>query len=280
MSQKQDRSDGVPSRLKPERPVALVTGASRGIGASVARELADRGARVLLCARGVDGCRELAEQLGEDRAAAFAMDVGTAAGVEAGLAEAKDLALERFGSDRIDWLVNNAGFARSVSLAKSLGGEVDEFEAHLAVNFHGAVRLVHGLVPGMRERGYGAVVNVASSAGLVGYGYVVAYCASKHALVGYTRAAALELARSGVFVHAVCPHYVDTPMLTASIENMKAQTGRSEADLREFVAGQNPDGALMSPETVAQAVADQLEATRTGLVWELVGNERQERNEP
>ncbi len=274
MSEKRAQTEGHASRTRPERPVALVTGASRGIGASVAQELVDRGARVLLCARGVEGCHELAQRLGTHRAAAFAMDVGSKPGIEAGLAEAKQLALEHFGSDRIDWLVNNAGFARSVSLTKSLDGDIDEFEAHLAVNFHGAVRLVHGLLPGMRERGYGAVVNLASSAGLVGYGYVVAYCASKHALVGYTRAAALELERTGVFMHAVCPHYVDTPMLTESIENMKAKTGRSESDLREFVAGQNPGGELMSPESVARAVADQLEATRSGLVWELAGNER------
>lgn len=260
-----------------ESPVALITGASRGIGAAIAEELVRRGHRVLLAARGLDGCRELAERLGADRAAALAMDVGSPESLSAGVDEARRLAAERFGAARVDRLVNNAGFARSAPLAKSLGGELDEFEAHLAVNFHGAVRLVHALLPGMKEGGGGRIVNVASSAGLVGYAYVAAYCASKHALVGYTRAAALELEREGVFVHAVCPHYVDTPMLAASIETMRAKTGKSEAELREFVASQNPDGEILTPEAVARAVADLLDAERTGLVWELVGDRRIER---
>lgn len=277
MSTSAKREPAVAGRKRPSEPVALVTGASRGIGAAVAEQLARRGARLILCARGIEGCQELAAELGEGRAVAVAMDVGTAAGVQQGLSEARRLAAAHFGSDRIDWLVNNAGFARSVPLAKSLGGDRDEFEAHLAVNFHGAVRLTHGLLPGMRERGYGAVVNVASSAGLAGYGYVAAYCASKHALVGYTRAAAIELERDGVFVHAVCPHYVDTPMLEASIENMRAKTGRSARELREHIADQNPGGELLSPGTVAEAVLDQLEANRTGVIWELAGDQRLDR---
>jgi NAD(P)-dependent dehydrogenase (short-subunit alcohol dehydrogenase family) len=169
-----------------------------------------------------------------------------------------------------DWLVNNAGIAKSAPLLHP--AEVtDLYEEHLAVNFHGARRMLEALLPGMRARGYGRIVNVASSAGLVGYAYVSAYCASKHALVGYTRSAALELAGSGVAVSAVCPHYVDSPMTERSAARIAEKTGRTSEAARALLAAQNPGGRLVTPAEVAEAVLEQLAGEHNGAIVELDG---------
>jgi len=123
----------------------------------------------------------------------------------------------------------------------------------MAVNFHGAQRLTAALLPGMLTAGTGRVVNVASSAGLLGFAYVAAYCAAKHALVGYTRAAALELAPKGILVRALCPHYVDTPLLEASVRTVMAKTHKTHDEARAFFAAENPGGRLVTPEEVADA---------------------------
>ena len=110
-----------------------------------------------------------------------------------------------------------------------------------------------------------------SSAALQGYPYVSAYSASKHALLGWSRSAALECAPKGVAISTVCPHYVDTPLTDRSIETMREKTGRSEEDLRAFVASQNPSGVIVRPEQVAEVTADLLGSDRSGVVIELTG---------
>lgn len=143
----------------------------------------------------------------------------------------------------------------------------------MEVNLFGPLRLASAFVPGMVERGGGAILQVASSASLRGYPYVSAYAASKHALLGWTRSAALELAPKGVAVSAVCPHYVDTPLTDRSIETMKEKTGRSDEELRAFVANQNPGGVLVTPDEVAHVALRLLRADRGGVVVELPGGE-------
>ena len=130
-----------------------------------------------------------------------------------------------------------------------------------------AVRRTAGI-----EAGYGRVVNVASSAGLRGYAYVADYCASKHALVGLTRAAALELGPKGVLVGAVCPHYVDTPMTAESIRRVVEKTGKSEVEARRFFEQQNPGGRLVTAYEVADAVASLCEGEENGTLIELDGS--------
>ena len=115
------------------------------------------------------------------------------------------------------------------------------------------------------------MVNIASSAGLQGYGYVAAYCASKHALVGYTRAAQEECGPKGVTFAAVCPHYVDTPMLEASVEAVMQKTGRTRDEARAFFASENPGGKLVTADEVAAAVVE-LCVGQGGDVWELDGS--------
>ena len=245
--------------------VAMVTGASSGIGASIAALLAAGGAHVLVCGRDPERSAKVAGVLREfgGSAVPVELDVGSAASVEAGM---RAVAAATAESGPVDWLVNNAGLARSAPLLPKDGSSDVLFEEHMQVNFHGARRVMEALLPGMRERKYGRIVNVASSAGLHGYAYVAAYCASKHALVGYSRAAALELARTGVCVNLVCPHYVDSPMTDRSIKNVMEKTGQSEKEARAFFASQNPGGHLVEPEEVARATLELLEGERTGLV--------------
>jgi NAD(P)-dependent dehydrogenase (short-subunit alcohol dehydrogenase family) len=231
--------------------VALVTGASRGIGAGVARRLASAGYFTVLAARGVEGCEAVLDEIraaGGD-GAALSLDLGDRAALPAFL---EGLEAEVGPRGGLGLLVNNAGIAQSAPFAPKGGGHADEAaDRHLEINFHGPRRLIEALAPGMVARGSGAVVNVASSAALRGYGYVSAYCASKHALLGYARAVAEELGPKGVAVHTLCPHYVDSPMLQASIDNVVAKTGKSPEEARAFFAAQNPGGGLVSVDDVA-----------------------------
>src|SRR6185503_2304190 len=152
----------------------------------------------------------------------------------------------------IDWLVNNAGIAESAPFTDEK--REARFQRHFETNFHGARRLMEALIPGMEARGYGRVVNVASSAGLRGYAYVSAYCASKFALVGYSLALADELEGTGVRLNLVCPHYVDSPLLAESVQRLVQKTRMDERLAREFFRRSNPGERLITMDEVAGAV--------------------------
>jgi len=258
-----------------QRHVALVTGGSRGIGAAIARQLARSGAAVVVAARGAEDRERLVAELEASGARAWSveLDVIDPESVVEGVRLARALS-ETAGP--LDWLVNNAGIALSAPLLpKGPQGGVENtelFDRHLAVNLHGPRRLVEALAPGMKERSYGRIVNVASSAGLRGYSYVAGYCASKFALVGYTLAAAHELASAGITVDAVCPHYVDSPMLDASVERVVRATGKDPLEVRAFFRSENPGGELVTPDEVAAAVLDLLASDATGTLVELDGS--------
>jgi len=156
------------------------------------------------------------------------------------------------GVGDVDVLVNNAGVAESAPLHRT---SLASWRAHLDVNATGAFLCTRAVVGGMRERGRGAVVTVASTAGRAGAPYTAAYTASKHAAVGLMRAVAAELAGTGVTANAVCPTYVDTPMTDRSVAAIASRTGRSEADARAALEQASPLGRLVSAEEVAAAVA-------------------------
>lgn len=264
---------GESSKVDPGRAsgrLALVTGGSRGIGLAISTRLVDEGAAVVVAARSIEACRAAVESLRARGGTAWAL------GLDVGSPDAGSRALdgvEELTEGRpLDWLVNNAGVAESAPLLPK--GDVEEvYRKHMEVNFHGPRRLVEAFLPSWRDRGSGGVVQVASSAGLRGYSYVAAYAASKHALLGYTRSAALELAKARVALNAVCPHYVETEMTARSVARIVETTGRSEAEALETLAAQNPSGRLIQPEEVADAVLDLLVRGRSGGVLELDGGE-------
>jgi len=251
--------------------VALVTGAGRGIGEAIARHLARAGAAVLVAARSQEACVEVSDSIRRAGGTAWPvyLDVGDFDSIDAAVTAARDEAAE---VGPIDWLVNNAGIVHSAPfLAHGRETGIDLYEKHLRVNFHGARWMIEALVPEMIERGYGRVVNVASSAGLRSYAYAAAYGASKHALVGYSQAAAQELAKTKVTMNLVCPHYVDSPMTDESVSRIAQKTGKSPESTRAFLASQNPGGTLVGTAEVAEVVHQLLAGDRNGAIAELIG---------
>jgi len=217
---------------------ALITGASRGIGAAIARELGRLGADLTLVARDSAALAKAAASLG---ATAQAADI-TSEGDVKRLAQ---------NSRPVHILVNNAGGAESAPFGKT---DAALWQRMLDLNLTSVYRVTHALAPAMAKAGWGRIVNVASSAGLKGYAYVSAYVAAKHGVVGLTRALALEFAKSGVTVNAVCPGYTDTPMLDGAIGSIAAKTGKSADEARAALAAANPMGRLVTPDEVAATV--------------------------
>ncbi len=249
-----------------ETRVALITGGGGGIGAATAERIADSGVSVVIAGRSLSKCQVVARRLEErgGRAVALEFDVTDRIAIERTLQEAAELA------GPIDWLVTSAGMVESAPL-RTLAEQEELCRRHLDVNFHGARRVMEALLPGMIERGQGRVVHIASSAALHGYPFVAAYCASKHALLGYARAAALELAPRRIAVHVVCPWYVDSPMTDQSAARVAEKTGRGTEETRALFAAQNPGGRLIDPSEVADAILELLASDRAGVVVELDG---------
>ncbi|MGN6310206.1 MAG: SDR family NAD(P)-dependent oxidoreductase [Xanthobacteraceae bacterium] len=225
---------------------ALVTGAGSGIGEAIAIALARAGARVSLAGRRRDPLLRVAAQCEGRGQAIDGFDVVSEEAVEKGLAAVS----QTFGPLRI--LVNNAGEAPSAPFEKT----TSEMWAHtIGVDLTGVFNVTRLALPQLKAMQEGArVINVASTAGLKGYRYVAAYCAAKHGVIGLTRALALELARTSVTVNAVCPGFTDTPMIQASVDAIVAKTGRSRDEAIAELAKTNPQGRLVHPQEVADAV--------------------------
>lgn len=226
---------------------AVVTGGGRGIGEAVARRLAAAGVNVLLAARTRAQVDAVADSIraGGGHAWSTVCDVADEASVD----DLANAARQHLGV--VDILINNAGLTSSAPLQRTT---LEEWNRLIAVNATGAFLCTRAFLPSMLERGRGRVVNVASVAGLHGARYIAAYAASKHALIGLTRAAAAEVAGRGVTVNAVCPDYVDTAMTDASVAHIAAKTGRSEADARSAILSLSPAGRLLQPDEVADVV--------------------------
>jgi len=223
---------------------ALVTGASRGIGAAIATAFSAHGASVSLMVRDKARARAVTDALTGPVAIVIA-DLTDRAAVNAASAEAA----ERLGA--VDILVNNAGFTESAPFLKT-GPEV--FERMIAVHLMGAVHATQAVLPSMIERGQGHVINVASTAGLRGETYVSAYVAAKHALVGLTRALALEVKKKGVAVNAVCPGYTDTDLVREAVARIADRSRMSEDEVLRTILTGAGQSRLVTTEEVADAV--------------------------
>lgn len=221
---------------------AVVTGGGSGIGASCAVALAQAGARVTLMGRDIARLEAQRDAMHAFRdVACLSVDVTNEAAVNE--------AFSRAGP--VDILVNNAGHARAAPFTQT---DAALWQNMLDVNLTGVFLCTRAALPSMLERGYGRIVNVASTAGQIGYAYVAAYCAAKHGVIGLTRALALEVATKGITVNAVCPGYTETELLRESLDQIMAKTSRSEQDARDALARHNPQRRFVQPEEVAHAV--------------------------
>jgi NAD(P)-dependent dehydrogenase (short-subunit alcohol dehydrogenase family) len=227
---------------------AIITGGGRGIGKAIAFEIARLGANVTLMGRDT----AVLEAAASDIRAAHDVSV-SAIGADLSKTDAITTAFktaaERLGEASI--LVNNAGVAYSAPFLRT---SLDSWNEVLNIDLTSAFLCIQQVLKPMMTSGFGRIVNVSSTSGLTGCAYVVAYCAAKHGLIGLTRALAMEVAKSGVTVNAVCPGFTDTDIVTRSVDNIVKKTGRTaEQALGELVA-HNPQGRLIQPQEVADAV--------------------------
>lgn len=221
---------------------AVVTGGGSGIGLVIAKRLTEAGASVTIVGRNAGKLRSAAAKIGAHAAPA---DITEREQVTAAMADA----IRARGDVQI--LVNNAGAAEAAPFLKT---DDALWTRMLAVNLTGTWLCTRELAGAMVSAGHGRIVNIASTAALTGYAYVSAYCAAKHGVLGLTRSLALEFARKGVTVNAVCPGYTDTELVARSVENIMQSTGRSRDEAMAELLSVNPQRRLITPEEVADTV--------------------------
>ena len=223
----------------PKAPHVVVTGGGRGIGAATARRFKSLGYRVTVMARNRSEIEPLADEI---EAYAVRVDVGDPASVEAAF----------MAAGPVDVLVNNAGMVRPSLVTKT---DVRVWEEHLKVNLTGAFLCSLKVLPGMTFRGRGRIINVAGTYGMRGEAYMAAYCASKAGLIGFTKALSAEVGAQGVTVNAVCPGFVDSPLMETAIQNLVERSETEREDIIARLQGRSPQNRMFTVDEVAEAIA-------------------------
>lgn len=226
---------------------ALVTGGNRGIGAAIAAALAADGADLIITGRDAAALSRVAAQIEANHGVSVRTQTCDVTD-PAAIAELAKIVSAEAGT--LDVLVNNAGAAASAPFAR-----MDDavWQQMIATNLTAVYRVTQALLPLMTGTN-GRIINIASTAGLIGMAYVTAYCAAKHGVVGLTRALAKELAPKGITVNAVCPGYTETELVDGAVSNITGKTGMNEADARASLIRDVPIGRFIRPEEVADTV--------------------------
>ncbi len=243
--------------------IAWVTGAGKGIGAAIAQALGAQGIPVAVSARTRADVERVAAEIRQQggRSCAVICDVTKPDEIAAAVAQIR----EQLGAITI--LVNNAGIGGS---HKFLGHDDALWHRILDTNLNSVYYVTKAVAPMMVEANWGRIINIASISSKVGAKYIAAYTASKHGVLGLTRALALELVAHNITVNAICPAYVDTPMTDGTVANMTARTKMSEEDARAYLAKLSPQNRLITPEEVAHVALMLVDDAARGITGQAI----------
>jgi 3-hydroxybutyrate dehydrogenase len=231
--------------------VALVTGSTSGIGLGIAEALAGRGAAIMLNGFGdaakIEALRASFEPRFGTRAFHHAADVSDGRQIAAMVAETR----KSLGS--LDILVNNAGIQFTAPVEEFPD---DKWDQIIAINMSAVFHGMKAAIPGMKAKGWGRIINVASAHGLVASPFKVAYVTAKHGVMGMTKVAAIELANSGITVNAICPGWVLTPLVRKQLEDRAKERGTTvESETEAFVTEKQPMAQFSTPESIGELAA-------------------------